>query len=69
MIQRNSTAVRGLGTLVLSITAALAATSVQAAGLSVVMAPSLDKARQDIGSAVTFTMRNEGNVLLLLLLL
>lgn len=59
MIQRNSAAVRGLGTLVLSITAALAATSVQAAGLSVVMAPSLDKARQDVGSAVTFTMRND----------
>jgi hypothetical protein len=42
MIQRNSAAVRGLGTLVLSITAALANTSVQAAGLNVVMAPSLD---------------------------
>jgi len=60
MIQRSSAAVRGLGTLVLSITAALAATSVQAAGLSVVMAPSLDKASQDIGSAVHFTMRNDG---------
>lgn len=60
MIQRNSAAVRGLGTLVLSIAAALAASSASAAGLTVVMAPSLDKARQDIGSAVSFTMRNEG---------
>ena len=60
MIQRNTAAVRGLGTLVLSIAAALAASSAQAAGLSVVMAPSLDKARQDVGSALTFTMRNEG---------
>lgn len=59
MIQRNTAAVRGLGMLVLSIAATLAATSVQAAGLSVVMAPSLDKARQDVGSALTFTMRND----------
>ena len=61
MIQRNSATVRSLGTLVLSIATALVATSAQAAGLSVVMAPSMDKARQDIGSAVTFTMRNESN--------
>lgn len=59
MIQRNSTASRGLGTLVLSITAALAVGSVQAAGLSVSMTPSLDKAYQDVGSAMTFTMRND----------
>jgi peptidyl-Lys metalloendopeptidase len=61
MIQRNSAAVRGLGKLVLSIAAALAATSASAAGLSVVMAPSLDKARHDEGAAMSFTMRNEGD--------
>jgi peptidyl-Lys metalloendopeptidase len=60
MIQRRTAAVRGLGTLVMSIAAAFAVGSVQAAGLSVQMAPSIDKARQDVGSAMSFTMRNDG---------
>lgn len=59
MLQRNSAARRGAGMFVLSLAAAVLASSVQAAGLSVVMTPSLDKAQQDIGSAVTFTMRND----------
>ena len=60
MIQRNSAAVRGLGTLVMSIAASLAVSSVHAAGVSVMMSPSMDKASQNVGSAMTFTMRNEG---------
>ena len=57
---RTTRAVLGLSVLALSIGSAFAAPSA-GSSVRVVLTPSYDKSLQEIGSAVRFTMRNDGN--------
>jgi peptidyl-Lys metalloendopeptidase len=57
---RATRAVLGLSVLALSIGSAVAA-PYAGSGVRVVLTPSHDKALQDVGSAVRFTMRNDGS--------